>query len=37
VVDLDIQPGVESDMGKGEHWPAVLEKVLDSEISLSPP
>jgi multimeric flavodoxin WrbA len=32
VVDLDIKPGVESDMGNGDQWPAVREKVLDSEI-----
>jgi multimeric flavodoxin WrbA len=32
VIDLDIKPGVESDMGPGDEWPAVLEKVIDSEI-----
>jgi multimeric flavodoxin WrbA len=32
VVDHDVKPGVESDMGDGDEWPAILEKVLASEI-----
>lgn len=31
-VDHDIRPGVENDMGPGDAWPAILEKVLASEI-----
>ena len=32
IVDLDVRPGVESDMGDGDEWPAVHEKLLASEI-----
>jgi multimeric flavodoxin WrbA len=32
VVDHDVRPGVENDMGGGDEWPSILEKVLDSEI-----
>ncbi|CAM5551726.1 MULTISPECIES: flavodoxin family protein [unclassified Streptomyces] len=31
-VDLDLKPGVETDMGEGDDWPAVHEKVLASQI-----
>ncbi|GGQ98603.1 flavodoxin family protein [Streptomyces asoensis] len=31
-VDLNLRPGVETDMGQGDEWPAVHEKVLASEI-----
>jgi multimeric flavodoxin WrbA len=31
-VDLDLKPGVETDMGEGDEWPTVHEKLLDSEI-----
>jgi multimeric flavodoxin WrbA len=31
-VDHDLRPGVESDMGGGDEWPAIREKVVDSEI-----
>ncbi|MFI0740382.1 flavodoxin family protein [Streptomyces sp. NPDC021100] len=31
-VDLDIRPGVSSDMGDGDAWPAVREKILAAEI-----
>ena len=31
-VDLDLKPGVESDMGDGDEWPSIREKVLGSEI-----
>ncbi|MEV0124347.1 NAD(P)H-dependent oxidoreductase [Streptomyces sp. NPDC050703] len=31
-VDLDIKPGVETDMGEGDDWPGVHEKVLGSQI-----
>jgi multimeric flavodoxin WrbA len=32
LVDLDIRPGVSSDMGDGDAWPAVREKILASDI-----
>jgi multimeric flavodoxin WrbA len=31
-VDHDIKPGVESDMGPGDAWPAIRQKILASEI-----
>jgi multimeric flavodoxin WrbA len=31
-VDHDIKPGVESDMGAGDAWPAIRAKVLAAEI-----
>ncbi|MEU0786939.1 flavodoxin family protein [Streptomyces sp. NPDC006173] len=30
--DLNLKPGVETDMGDGDDWPSVHEKVLSSEI-----
>lgn len=32
VVDLDVKPGVETDMGDGDEWPAIREKVLGADI-----
>jgi len=32
LVDLDIKPGVESDMGAGDDWPAVRAKIVASDI-----
>jgi NAD(P)H-dependent FMN reductase len=32
LADLNILPGVSSDEGEGEAWPAVREKILASEI-----
>ena len=32
VVDHDVKPGVEKDMGDGDAWPAIREKVLASDI-----
>jgi len=32
LVDLDIKPGVESDMGPGDAWPAVLKKLVAADI-----
>ena len=32
VVDLNVKPGVETDMGDGDDWPALHDKVLASEI-----
>ena len=31
-VDHDIKPGVETDMGDGDEWPAIHEKIVASEI-----
>jgi multimeric flavodoxin WrbA len=31
-VDHQINPGVESDMGEGDEWPAIREQILNSEI-----
>lgn len=32
LVDLQIKPGVQSDMGAGDDWPAVRKKILSREI-----
>ena len=32
VVDHDVKPGVEVDMGEGDAWPAIREKLLASDI-----
>lgn len=32
LVDLNIKPGVESDMGEGDDWPAVRDKLLAADI-----
>jgi multimeric flavodoxin WrbA len=32
LVDFDIPPGTKSNMGKGDEWPRILEKVLASDI-----
>lgn len=32
LVDLDIRPGVEKDMGDGDAWPSVREQVLAADI-----
>jgi multimeric flavodoxin WrbA len=32
LVDLDIKPGVKTDQGPGDEWPAVHEKILASDI-----
>jgi multimeric flavodoxin WrbA len=31
-VDHDIKPGVASDMGDGDEWPAIRRRILDSEV-----
>jgi multimeric flavodoxin WrbA len=31
-VDLDIRPGVEKDMGDGDQWPTLRQRVLDADI-----
>lgn len=32
VVDHDLKPGVERDMGSGDEWPALLERVMAADI-----
>ncbi len=32
VVDHDVRPGVEVDMGEGDAWPSIREKLLASDI-----
>lgn len=32
LVDLDIRPGVQADMGDGDQWPQVREQILDADI-----
>ncbi|WP_309068741.1 NAD(P)H-dependent oxidoreductase [Microbacterium sp.] len=32
VVDHDVKPGVLDDMGDGDAWPAIRQKVLDADI-----
>lgn len=32
VVDHDIRPGVQKDMGDGDEWPAIREKILAADI-----
>jgi multimeric flavodoxin WrbA len=32
VVDEDVKPGVEADMGDGDAWPALRERVLAADI-----
>jgi multimeric flavodoxin WrbA len=32
LVDHDVKPGVTSDEGEGDEWPAIRKKILDSDI-----
>jgi hypothetical protein len=32
VVDHEVRPGVQSDIGDGDQWPAIRSKVLEGEI-----
>jgi multimeric flavodoxin WrbA len=32
VVDYDVKPGVEADMGDGDEWPGIRDKVLAADI-----
>lgn len=32
VVDHDVRPGVQADMGNGDEWPRILEKVKEADI-----
>ncbi|MCZ2838133.1 flavodoxin family protein [Modestobacter sp. VKM Ac-2985] len=34
VVDHDVKPGVEVDMGDGDAWPAIREKILAADVLL---
>ncbi|AWK75565.1 flavodoxin [Rhodococcus oxybenzonivorans] len=34
LVDLDIRPGVDTDMGNGDQWPDVRTRILESDILL---
>ena len=33
-VDFDIAPGVEADMGDGDQWPSIREKILAADVLL---
>ncbi|WP_127128813.1 flavodoxin family protein [Georgenia sp. SYP-B2076] len=32
VVDHDVRPGVELDMGEGDEWPAIRQRIVESDI-----
>lgn len=32
VVDLDVKPGVEADMGAGDAWPGLRQQVLEADV-----
>lgn len=32
VVDFDVKPGVEKDMGEGDEWPGIRERILACDI-----
>ena len=32
VVDFDVKPGVEADMGDGDEWPGIRDKVMAADI-----
>jgi multimeric flavodoxin WrbA len=32
VVDFDVKPGVEKDMGEGDEWPHIRQQVLEADI-----
>ncbi len=32
IVDHDVRPGVEADMGDGDAWPAIRQQVLDADV-----
>lgn len=32
VVDFDVRPGVEADMGDGDQWPTILERIKAADI-----
>lgn len=32
IADHDVKPGVQTDMGEGDAWPGIREKILDADI-----
>lgn len=34
VVDHDVRPGVELDMGNGDEWPQIRDKIMDADLLL---
>jgi multimeric flavodoxin WrbA len=32
VVDYDVKPGVQADMGNGDEWPTIRQQILDADI-----
>ncbi|MCR3750450.1 flavodoxin family protein [Lentzea californiensis] len=34
VVDFDVRPGVQTDMGEGDQWPSIRERILAADILL---
>ncbi|OLF09723.1 flavodoxin [Actinophytocola xinjiangensis] len=34
VVDFDVPPGIATDLGQGDQWPTIRERVLDADILL---
>jgi multimeric flavodoxin WrbA len=32
VVDHDVRPGVEKDMGDGDEWPSIRQRVIDADV-----
>ncbi|GHH38639.1 flavodoxin family protein [Lentzea cavernae] len=34
VVDFDVRPGVETDMGEGDQWPSIRERILAADVLL---
>lgn len=34
VVDHDVRPGVEADMGEGDEWPAIRQRLLEADVLL---
>lgn len=34
VVDHDVHPGIADDMGSGDEWPGILDKVKDADVLL---
>lgn len=32
LVDFDLKPGVEADMGNGDEWPSIRQHIVDSDI-----
>ncbi|GAB3144054.1 NAD(P)H-dependent oxidoreductase [Amycolatopsis stemonae] len=34
VVDFDVRPGVEADLGDGDEWPGIRRKIADADVLL---